>query len=143
MNFPGSQLSLSNLDLRTPEDQSARAAGLTNIGAIFDNMPETDMGFLTGNRIELAAERRAFESKLANDLEIEGKVNDANLEIYKDQLMAQRGLAQDAADAENRSNMGALGGAAAGGALLASGVVGPLAIPIGMAGGKFLSGLFG
>lgn len=143
MNFPGSQLSLSNLDLRTPEDQSARAAGLTNIGAIFDNMPETDIGSLTGNRIGLAAERRALESKFENDLEIQGMVNDANLDIYKQQLMAERGLAQDAADKENAGNAGALAGAAAGGALLAAGVVGPLAIPIGLAGGKFLGGLFG
>ena len=145
MNFPGSQLQLSNIDLRTPPDQSARAAGLINLGTTFstfrDNDP--DVGEILNNKIALNAQREALESSLKTDLEIQDMRNEANLEIFKDSLKAQRAAAQAKAQKAKGGFLGGLGGAALGGIGLASGVVGPLAIPIGMAAGGTLGKMFG
>lgn len=145
MNFPGSQLQLSNIDLRTPPDQSARAAGLINLGTTFSTFRnnDPDVGQILNNKIALNAEREALESRLKTGLEIQEMKNEANLEIFKDSLKAQRAEAQAKAQKAKGGFLGGIGGAALGAAGLASGVVGPLAIPIGLSVGSKLGGLFG
>ena len=142
MNFPGSKLQLSNIDLRTPPDQSARAAGLVNLGTTFSTFRnnDADVGAILNNKITLNAQSEALRSALKTDLEIQDMRNEANLEIFKDSLKAQRSAAQEKAQKAKGGFFGQLGGAAAGAGLLAAGVVGPLAIPIGMAAGGSLFG---
>ena len=145
MYFPKSQLQLSNIDLTTPPDQTARAAGLTKLDEAFsalrDNDP--DVGEILNNKIALNAQREVLESSLKTDLEIQDMRNEANLDIFKDSLKAQRAAAQAKAQKAKGGFFGSLGGAALGGIGLASGVVGPLAIPIGLAAGGTLGKMFG
>ena len=145
MNFPGSQLQLSNIDLRTPPDQSARAAGLVNLGTTFSTFRnnDPDVGAILNNKISLNAQREALESRLKTGLEIQDMKNEANLDNFKDSLKAQRAAAQAKAQKAKAGLFGGIGGAALGGIGLASGIVGPLAIPIGLAAGGTIGKMFG
>ena len=96
MNFPGSQLQLSNIDLRTPADQTANAAGLTNLAETFRTLRsnDPDVGAILNNKIVLNAQREALESRLKTGLEIQDMKNKEDFKSFKDSLKAQRSLAR-------------------------------------------------
>ena len=145
MNFPGSQLQLSNIDLRTPADQTANAAGLTNLAETFRTLRsnDPDVGAILNNKVALNAQREALESSFKTGLEIQDMKNKADLDIFKDSLKAQRALARAKAQKAKGGLIGGGVGAAIGGIGLATGIVGPLAIPIGLAAGGTIGKMFG
>ena len=145
MNFPGSRLSLDPIDLRTPGNDIGSAAGLVNLGATFGTLQRNKPDFtgLTAANIGVASTLEAEKKRLDAKLKVAQYQNDITKEVAQQKMDMMTDAAQEKADKANAGAIGGLGGAAVGAGLLAAGVAGPLAIPIGIAAGGGLGKLFG
>ena len=145
MNFPGSRLSLDPIDLRTPGNDIGSAAGLVNLGATFGTLQRNKPDFvgLMAANIGVNASLEAEQKRLEAKLKVAQYQNDVTKEIAQQKMDMMTDAAQEKADEANASSIGSLAGAGVAAAGLAAGVVGPLAIPIGIAAGGGLGKLFG